>query len=482
MASIYQALQDPAHNIRHINLANNFLDEECYRIVGDILRLQSKLSSLNLANNLVSPEAALSMAAGLKNNTNLQRLYLSHTSLNADGAAAILNAINSEGSLSVLDISHCNIGDDGAREVAALLKRNTAVETLTIYANDIRAVGGKAIFDGLLHNTKLKRLYYGPGNVLPNSAMNLLSDYLVQEHATLKTLDISGTGVQSGGWSLLGEALKKPTISLSELSLKANDLSKGVIAKKFINAISENHILRCVICLLLYTVQFEMIFVFLQKRHVDISACQIDATSSYAIANLITNSSIEILNLGFNRLRSNGGKIVFGALQHTTSLKSLDISGNLLQTKFLSDLDSAEIAPLEVLYIGQNSLGDRGVGSLIRNLKNASSLKELYLDLYNSLSDAGAFYVADFIRTSASPELSFIDISGNKITDNGGHLMLRAAKARVENGLSVVELKLTGNAVSESLLKDFLKFTGSKNATSRTVHKHASEVRNMEEL
>lgn len=249
MELLLHAMKDQQNIVQHLNLANNFLDDQCYKILGDILKVRSKLTSINLANNEVSLIGARYIADGLRQNKGLQRLYLSHTSLQAAGATAIFEAITAQSSLSVLDVSHCNIGDDGAAAAGEMLKRNTSLSTLTIYANDIRRHGGKALFGALRQNSNIQKLFFGPGNQIGNSAMQNLADYLVWADCSLITLDISGSDISAVGIKILGDALSEQG-ALKELSIKANDLSNAGTAKKFFQKISLNKVLRYELILL----------------------------------------------------------------------------------------------------------------------------------------------------------------------------------------------------------------------------------------
>lgn len=243
MRALLTAFTDPTNEIQHINLANNFLDLECFSILKDILKFSSKLKSINLANNDIDLEGAMFLAEGLKENIGLERLYLSHTSLQAEGSKLIFEAIYSHSSIAVLDISHCNIGDQGAQAAADLIKRNTSLTTLTIYANDIRIEGSRAVFRSLHENSNIRRLYFGPGNQLSSKAALLLSEYLKWDKCSLQTLDIAGTGISGDSATLLSAALSKKS-SLLELSIKANEILKAAVGKRFFTDLSTNQGLR----------------------------------------------------------------------------------------------------------------------------------------------------------------------------------------------------------------------------------------------
>ena len=179
-----------------------------------------------------------------------------------------------------------------------------------------------------------------------------------------------------------------------------------------------------------------------------------DAGVSYALATLVANNSVlDNLNLGFNRLRSNGANVIFAALKDNSILKKLDLSGNLLQSSFLdSPIDNFTLS-LEVLSMGQNSIGDKGLTALVNKLTNNTSLKRLQFDLYNDISDKGASHVAKVLLMSPTTTLEYIDLSGNKISDKGAKQILLALSHRYDSHWSMIEVKLSGNRISSELMR-----------------------------
>ena len=192
-------------------------------------------------------------------------------------------------------------------------------------------------------------------------------------------------------------------------------------------------------------------------RHLDVSACRIDASASYAIANLIRNNTgLESLDLGFNRLRSNGGQVVFSALKENSVLKKLDVSGNMLQSIFMGDGISGLTSSLELLNIGQNNIQNKGAIAVIDSIVNNTSIRALYLNLYNGISDQTALHFAKVILPSTSTALQTIDLSGNKITDIGAVSLLDALEARSRSGLSNIAINIGGNGIAPALVKKFV--------------------------
>lgn len=196
------------------------------------------------------------------------------------------------------------------------------------------------------------------------------------------------------------------------------------------------------------------------ERLLDVSACHIDAGASYAIASMIKrHSTLETLNIGYNRLRSNGGQVIFAALKDSVNLSNLNVAGNMLDSSFLGDGTVDLTSTLQTLHIGQNNIGDNGVDALIRSLQNNLSIKRLYLNLYNGITDVGAKIIAMGLVMNLNTSISVIDLSGNKISDTGAEELLNALTFREQHGLRAVDLKLTGNRISASVLRTMIVST-----------------------
>ena len=141
-----------------------------------------------------------------------------------------------------------------------------------------------------------------------------------------------------------------------------------------------------------------------------------------------------------------------------------------------SVLEEDEKAVLEVLCLGGNNLGDKGLGFLADMLRTNTSLKELWLrdnnltstsgtalaqnlqtngtlqELWlggNELGDEGAKSLAAAIQGSASEScccaLSFLDLSNNGITDVGARTLLEA----LTSNHHITKVDLLGNDITD---------------------------------
>jgi Ran GTPase-activating protein (RanGAP) involved in mRNA processing and transport len=189
-----------------------------------------------------------------------------------------------------------------------------------------------------------------------------------------------------------------------------------------------------------------------------LSSARLDAAAGYSLAALIeAHPRLESLNVGFNRLQSNGGSMVLGALQRNRRLAFLDISGNQLTSAGLDELESAlgnRSDGLTSLNLGQNNLGDAGAGLVARALKNNSCLRHALLNQYNQISDAGAIQLASVLLKSDSTRLQTLDLSGNEISLVGAESVLTSLRWRAAQGLTCPRVSLHGNNAPAGLVNE----------------------------
>jgi Ran GTPase-activating protein (RanGAP) involved in mRNA processing and transport len=134
--------------------------------------------------------------------------------------------------------------------------------------------------------------------------------------------------------------------------------------------------------------------------------------------------ALEVISLAANELKVEGFQCISPALPMCSSLKHLNLSGNKgcnggnndgfkhLCTSF------AECTSLEVLNLSFNSLGTEGAKSLAEALPKMLSLKKLIVP-GNHLMAAGASHIAGALHSCG--RLEHVDLGGNMIGDAGAH-------------------------------------------------------------
>ena len=140
----------------------------------------------------------------------------------------------------------------------------------------------------------------------------------------------------------------------------------------------------------------------------------------YAIVSFVSsyNRFLSLIDFSDNAIGVKGGKAIGDSLKAIKSITSLSLT--------------------------KNNLGNMGVKYLSDSLKEVTSLVSLYIGVYelyfyliskanNEIDQAGAAVLAEDLKQNKS--LTLLDISGNKIGDEGANLIINA-------------LKLSGNAIS----------------------------------
>jgi Ran GTPase-activating protein (RanGAP) involved in mRNA processing and transport len=229
-------------NVRHLDLSNNFLDDEGAVEIAGILRVPSKLTSLSIAKNPITSLGIAHIAEALKGNSRITSLDVSFTNIGPSGASMLFEALRDENSaIRYLDVSHCGIQDDGAADLGRMLRRHKTLETLAVEMNEISEDGSEALMRQLKHNSVLRKLSYGSGNVLSPRAADDFAEYLGKESCSLTILHLDN-GVM-GPAAVIGlMAGVERSRSLVELNLKGNDLSK--CANHVFSAVARNTFLK----------------------------------------------------------------------------------------------------------------------------------------------------------------------------------------------------------------------------------------------
>jgi hypothetical protein len=175
-----------------------------------------------------------------------------------------------------------------------------------------------------------------------------------------------------------------------------------------------------------------------------------------AIADALrVNGALTKLSLARNKLKEAGTKAICEALEQNTTLKELDISGDRRRSNTGGSAGAKHVAKmlrvkgaLTKLSLARNQLEEAGTKSICEALEQSTTLKELDIsgghDDYNigyNIGSAGAKHVAKMLRVNGT--LTSVDLSENHLTHYGkdmtGIKELAAALA-VNGGLTSIDL------------------------------------------
>ncbi|KAJ8607619.1 hypothetical protein CTAYLR_005759 [Chrysophaeum taylorii] len=164
---------------------------------------------------------------------------------------------------------------------------------------------------------------------------------------------------------------------------------------------------------------------------------------------LETNTTLRELYLASSNIGNAGALAISKMLETNNALRELCLFRNSIECEDAAALSAALKAikapppPLEVLYLGENNVGEDGAKAVSEMLLNSSTtLNKLDLSS-NEIGDEGAVALLDSLKTNKA--LKVLYLSRNKISDNGAADMMRLLE---ENDDVLEELDLRGNKIT----------------------------------
>ena len=266
--------------LEHLHLSNNDLKSSAVVIL-KVLHENSKLKTLNLSGNNMTEQVAEDLAIVIKNNSGLEHLHLSNNDLKSS-AVVILKALQGNSKLETLNLSGNNMTGQVAEDVAFVIKNNPSLEHLHLYNNDLKS-SAVVILKALQGNSKLITLNLICNNMTGQVAEDLA--IIIKNNSGLEHLHLSNNDLKSSAVVIL-KALQVNS-KLKTLNLSGNIMTGQVVE--------------------------ELAFV------------------------IKNNPSLEHLHLYNNDLKSSA-IVILKALQGTSKLKTLNLTGNNMPEQVAEDL------------------------------------------------------------------------------------------------------------------------------------------------
>ena len=275
----FRALNKSGLKVSKLNV-QDLTDQTAERFAVGLAESQSvqalKLSHSRWEKNSISSAGAVSIFRSLEHNTSLEELDLSENSKLAEGdsvavGCAIERMLNVNRTLKVLNLSGCGITDSIVKCILIGLTKNTSLVTLDIGLSKLSSSCAVSLFQQKTTNLSLSRIHVGEVNVLGVGRVTIYK----------------GTND-----SVVGDLIPKNFVefftALNNIGLKVSRL-----------------------------------------KVVDLT----DQTAEHFAVGLAAIHSIQVLKLtnsyfGERSISSAGAVSIFRSLEHNTSLKELDLSGN----------------------------------------------------------------------------------------------------------------------------------------------------------
>ena len=332
-----------------------------------------------------------------------------------------------------LDFLLCNMGDTGCKILQSALCKTTAlmVNELNIADNQLSSSSSKYIQDIIL-NKSIKTLHI-QGNHLQDG------DYLqiLAQSDSLEVLDISENEIKTEGAIRIFKALKSKHNCLKTLILTNNSITKCAADEIGLALMTNNTLEHLDLSHnKLQSTGIVKIMDSLTKGNktlkvLDVECNDINDLAAVNIANtLASNTSLEQLNLSGNSFKTKGAVKILNALESNRTLKTLcmrecDITYTEQAGEYISHALACN-SGLENLLLCKNKLQTQGAIKIMQSLQKNSTLKVINL-WNNNITDQAADEVANALANNSC--LEELVLQKNQISNEGVKTILSGLKS-----------------------------------------------------
>lgn len=363
--------------ISHLNLGSNGLGADGMKILCTGFRNNTTLVELDLHSNNIGVRGCQSLADVLPTMQSLRKLHLERNAIGDRGCSAlakVLTAVrftatdtnksfeheetmtttSSKKGLSLLDISENKISHQGLRELCAVLRNESCS----------------------LKHLKLDR------NPLGDTGAEELSD-LLEKNSLLKSLSVNRTEIQQRGAILIAKALH------DNKSLRKLEIGYNYIDEENLETMSEE--------------QRQRFRTSGGGKKNTIIMNTSFGTKAFATA-LMTNCTLQHLDLSNNRIQNEGGYALAEALSSNRSLKRL-----LIQQNDLKDIEQDSTRPSvpsgTTLPMGR-AAGTQPSG-MTKEMSNFTGLKTAKTSIEEPMDRCGEMFVTAMKDNTVLLDLDF---------------------------------------------------------------------------
>lgn len=322
-----------------VELTQSGLTSEYANVLHLTLVQNPRLQILKLGYNALGDDGIRTISPGIVSHPSLKVLDVGFNLIGDLGCSAISKSLVGNAVLETLYLSGNSITEKGIVELSQALRRGCGILRLHLTANKIGALGvsclGKAIAESnLVAQGKAKSLTYdgSPPSNDKKTPVNLCDTRCLQE------VYLGGTFMCSEGCLSLAKMLLTNS-SLKILSLPNNNLS-DCDAILLARSLSRNKQLPLEKIQLSFNkltcvgIEALMNSIWGSKtlRELKIDNNNIKDRGAQLAAVVLTSVDLELLDIGFNLVGAVGIKALMKTLADNTSLRSLTLSGNILDS------------------------------------------------------------------------------------------------------------------------------------------------------
>ena len=387
-------------SLQELNKSRNKITSEGAKYIADAIRVNTTLEKLDLSCNAVSDDGAAAISDSLQFNISLQELNMSRNEITSEGAKKIAQVIHMNTTLKHLDLSINKIVDEGVNFISDGFKSNTSLQELNISHNNITNKGIKVIAEAIQINSTLQNINISKNHISIEGLVYFME--AVKNNCTLQVVNITHNNVTRSGFTSIKwciENLQHPI----QIYASWNEINKsGKLVTKISTSCTPDNIEDDVWSFGVYDADHLVMC---------LSEC------------LKEDDTLQELNLSWNKITSEGAKMIGEAIKENKILQKLDIHGN--------------------------SISDDGAAAISDGLKCNISLQELNMS-FNKITSEGAKLIAEAIQVNTT--LHTLDIRQLNINDRLSFNMTVLTTVHHNNTLMKLTLPYVHNDDDERLV------------------------------
>jgi Ran GTPase-activating protein (RanGAP) involved in mRNA processing and transport len=362
------------------------------------LQCTTTTQQIDLSQRGLQPSDARLVKLALLQNSSLSVLKLGYNNLSDEGVVTLASGISNHTALTSLDLGFNNVGNEGCRALAlaivSAMKNGGKMHTLYLAGNRITQQGAHALAEVFLESKRycgahgLKRIHLTGNKVGPDGIRCLMEAIVVAE----------GNG---------NADMASNDDELSNHKMNDCDMLEQGIEELFLGGTGMGYMGCAAVAKMLETSR--------SLQVLSLSNCELDDNSALLIASSIAKNCqhlpLKRLELSFNNLTSKGVEALMNAVWGLKCLEDLQLDNNRMEGRGAQVVSAVlgGVKTLKKLDVGFNRITENGMKLLMKAVAENSSLCSLTISGNNIDTMGSAKAVAYALAHNKSLKSIFLD-------------------------------------------------------------------------
>ena len=431
-----------------IKLSGNGINDNAAHVLAFGLCNNTTVEELNILDSYIADEGAVAIIDGVKYNKTLKKLDLSHNKISINGMKDISDIFENQVfglSLEYVDLSKNSTSWNARNSLSpwrayCAIIRHCCGNSLTLCGDKGMEEYIKEITDSLQANTTLQSLsLFCIGKIGMNSIKTILMN-----NVTLKRVNLSWKKIKDRegieNKILMRRTFSPSTDNLMQSKTTVDDTNRVVN----INILYDHDVMQSSSDSV-YTQNFKSTLI------INLSRGKITTSGLHVLAfGLHTNTTVEQMNISYNKIKDEGAIVIIDCLKHCEALKKLDLSNN--------------------------NISNNGINEISENIKNKQTTSLQYVDLSGNVSSPWGVYCV-IIRHCRTNSLTLCGDEGmeehiKEITDSlQANIILQSLSLYSigKTGVNSIKTILMNNVTLKRVNLSWIKINDSKGIEEKII-------------